>query len=74
MYRLCHLSCGRDEQTEALYGDVDRDAHACEAEVALPHNGQKGFVQGLHDRQTGTQTVQTNIKRPSIHSNKHKCT
>lgn len=54
-YRLTlasYLSCGRDEQTEAVYGNIDCDAHACEAQITLPHDGLESFVQGLHDKNT----------------------
>lgn len=44
-----YLPCGWDEQTEAVYGDIDRNAHACKSEVALPHNGLQGFVQRLQE-------------------------
>ena len=45
------LSCGGDQQTEAFYGDVDSDAHACKAQVTLPHDGQERFVQRLRHKQ-----------------------
>ena len=54
-YRLSlvsYLSCGGDEQTEAVYGNIDCDTHSCEAQVTLPHDGLESFVQGLHDKDT----------------------
>lgn len=42
-----HLACGRDHEVQAINGDVDSDAHACEAEVALPQDGEKGFAGSL---------------------------
>lgn len=49
-----HLACGRDHEVQAINGDVDSDAHACEAEVALPQDGEKGFAGSLvGDRSIG---------------------
>lgn len=46
------LACGRDEQTEAVYRNIDSDAHACKSQVTLPHNGLQSFVHGLKERST----------------------
>lgn len=45
-----YLPRGWDEQAEAVYGDVDRNAHACKSQVTLPHHGLQSFVQGLKER------------------------
>lgn len=47
-----HLSCGRDEQTQAVDGDVDSDAHACKPQVALPHDCLQSLVHGLKEGNT----------------------
>lgn len=44
------LSCGRDEQTEAVYGNIDSNTHACKSQVTLPHNCLQSFVHGLKER------------------------
>lgn len=49
---LSNLSCGWDEQTEALYGDIDCNTHSSKAQVTLSHDGLKSFVQGLQDNDT----------------------
>lgn len=42
-----HLARGGDHEVQAINGDVDGDAHACEAEVALAQDGEEGFVGSL---------------------------
>lgn len=42
-----HLARGGDHEVQAINGDVDSDAHACEAEVALAQDGEEGFVGSL---------------------------
>lgn len=46
-----YLSCSRDKQTKAVYGNIDCDTHAGKTEVTLPHDGLESFVQGLKERQ-----------------------
>lgn len=43
------LSCGWDEQTEAVYGNIDSDTHACKSQVTLPHDCLQRFVRGLKE-------------------------
>lgn len=42
-----HLAGGGNRQIKAVHGDVDRDAHAGEAQVALPQDGGQRLVGGL---------------------------
>jgi len=42
-----HLARGGDHEVQAINGDVDSDAHASEAEVALAQDGEEGFVGSL---------------------------
>lgn len=46
------LSCGWDEQTEAVYGNIDSDTHACKSQVTLPHDCLQRFVGGLKESNT----------------------
>lgn len=42
-----HLASGRNREVEAIHRDVHRDAHASEAQVALPQDGGQRLVGGL---------------------------
>lgn len=43
-----NLSRGRDEQAEAVYGNIDRNTHAGKSQVTLPHDGLESFIYDLH--------------------------
>lgn len=42
-----HLASGGDHEVQPVNGDVDSNAHASEAEVALAQDGEEGFVGSL---------------------------